>query len=62
MCVECLNVDIGGKWRPVTWPEDAAEIETLLDARAVETTRNWTPDETLADLADEDAEHSEGDL
>lgn len=58
MCVECLNASVDGKWRRVVWPKDADKIGAVLDARAFEVNRNWTGDETLADLKAEDREHA----
>lgn len=47
-CPYCLCGD--GLVRPVTWPEERAEIEVLLNARPVPATRNWKPGETVAQL------------
>jgi hypothetical protein len=49
LCVDCYNADIGGRWRQVTWPADAAQIERVLLARPDLETRNWTT-ETVAEL------------
>lgn len=55
-CVDCLNAAHGGKWRPVVWPRDHAEIERALLDRPVPATRNWIPGESVADLHRENAE------
>lgn len=52
MCVDCGNVAVGGKWRPVLWPKEFAEIGSLLDGRAPNVA-HWSPGETLADLRQE---------
>ena len=57
MCIQCANVGVGGKWRPVIWPKDAAAIEALLDARPMSHNRNWNPGETVKDLQLEDRRH-----
>ena len=41
LCVDCFNADIGGAWRRVAWPADAAAIERALLARPDPDTRNW---------------------
>jgi hypothetical protein len=56
-CVDCLNAQVGGQWRTVTWPEDAEAIEAALLARPESHTRTWLPTETLSDLLAENAEH-----
>jgi hypothetical protein len=56
-CVDCLNAQVGGQWRTVSWPADAAAIETALLRRPAPETRTWLPTETLADLLAENAEH-----
>lgn len=55
MCNLCANVAVGGAWRPVTWPEERDSIEALLIERPL-ANQNWTPGETLDDLADEQPE------
>jgi len=52
MCATCWN---GGNvlpytFRPVALPPRIKAIERVLMARPVPATRNWTPDETVADL------------
>lgn len=49
MCVACGNASVGGKWRRVTWPAKANQIEELLEVR-VAALQNWAPGETVADL------------
>lgn len=53
MCVECANVSIDVKWRPVIWPADVTAIVKQLEAREVPVLQHWDPDETAADLAAE---------
>lgn len=45
----------GGMVR-IVWPADIKAIEQVLAARPVEN-RNWTPDETLDDLREQNVEH-----
>ena len=52
MCTTCANVAVEGLWRPVVWPEETVAIDEVLSARPV-VNQNWTPGETLADLAAE---------
>lgn len=52
MCVECANAAVGGKWRPVVWPKEHAEIGQLLDVRPPNVA-HWSPGETLDDLREE---------
>lgn len=54
MCIECLNVAVGGLWIPVVWPDDVADLEAVLDARPVEENRNWVAGQTVDDLLAED--------
>jgi hypothetical protein len=56
-CVDCLNAQVGGQWRTVSWPDDAAAIEAALLRRPESYTRTWLPTETLTDLLAENAEH-----
>lgn len=56
-CVECGNVEAGGKWIPVTWPTNWAEIEEVLLQRPDPRTRTWLPTETVEDLRWENREH-----
>lgn len=50
MCSECANGAIDGKWRPVIWPKDAADLAELLDERLEVELRSWEPHETAEDL------------
>lgn len=53
LCGTCFNAEIGGEYRPIVWPDDAAEIEALLVVRPLPVNMNWRPGETLAMLAAE---------
>ena len=53
VCPECGSPDVGGHWRPVTWPEDRSRGETALLKRPIKDARNWEADETAADLEQE---------
>lgn len=53
LCGTCFNAEIGGEYRPIVWPDDAGEIESLLVVRPLPVHMNWRPGETLADLAAE---------
>lgn len=55
-CVECGNIDVGGKWVKVIWPDDWEQIEIALFRRPKMQYRNWLPGETLDDLAMQDVE------
>ena len=59
MCVECANRENDGRWRPVAWPDNRADIEFLLEMRPQQN-QNWAPGETLAQLAKENMEHGVG--
>lgn len=52
MCVECANVVVGGVWRPVLWPRNAAAIEEALASR-LPVNANWFPGETVETLREE---------
>jgi hypothetical protein len=56
-CVNCLNANHGGQWVKVTWPRKADDIEALLVARPSFLNRNYTPGETVPQLAAENKEH-----
>lgn len=51
MCNECGNVVVGGLWRTVDWPDDAAglQIEAALKVRPI-ANQNWIPSESVEDL------------
>jgi hypothetical protein len=58
-CVRCGNAATAGRWRPILLPAppERAAIEALLDRRPDAATRNWTPGETVDDLAAENRAH-----
>jgi len=58
-CIRCSNAAAGGRWRPIVLPEpvERSAIEAALEARPLIATRNWTPGETVAELARQNAEH-----
>lgn len=50
-CVECGNVNAGGRWLRVQWPDaDLAQIEKNLGVRPRVETRNWTVGESVLRL------------
>lgn len=49
-CCDCLNAGVGGAWRPVAWPLNAAAIEAALVVRPRKVNRNWRLPETVPDL------------
>jgi hypothetical protein len=51
-CCVCRNADWGNVPLVITLPDPVlrAQIEEVLDKRPDPNTRNWTPDETVADL------------
>ena len=72
LCPNCWNPTAGNSWRPVVFPdvEIREQIYALLNERPDVTTRDWVPaggigldrqvrenDETVAELAAENAEH-----
>ncbi|CAB4166844.1 hypothetical protein UFOVP1383_39 [uncultured Caudovirales phage] len=61
LCGSCINVDAAHRFRPLSWPENGAEIEAALDVRPLETTRNWRPGETVEDLLAENERELGGD-
>lgn len=58
-CGSCGNAAVGGRWRRVVVPEGRSEIEAALLARPDQTTQNWEPGESVADLLAENAERLE---
>jgi len=56
LCSQCKNSDIQGKARKVKMPKDRIGIETILGKRAIKN-RHWFPNETLADLENENISH-----
>lgn len=55
LCGTCFNAAIGGEYRPIEWPAEAAQIEALLIGRPLAVHMNWNPGETLAQLEAENA-------
>lgn len=55
MCVECANLAVDGLWRPVTWPDEVATIEAVLEVRPTPN-QNWDPAEPVEALAAENQE------
>lgn len=55
-CVDCLNAWCGSQWVTLTWPDEPQAIEAAVEVREV-ANRNWTPDETVADLMQQNDEH-----
>ena len=55
-CDECLNSWCGGVWVRVVWPAQRRQIEALLEARPLRA-QNWTPDQSLDELAAANAAH-----
>lgn len=56
MCSNCHNEAVAWKPMPVAWPKNQKEIEKLLMERPEIKTRNWSPTETIQDLARENAQ------
>ena len=52
-CGECLNAEVGHRYRPVVWPAARAGIEDALCCRRLPQSANWRPGETVRDLEDE---------
>ena len=59
MCFSCGNYHLAGKLAPVQFPTERRAIEQLLVERPRQN-QNWTPDEDVAKLAAENAEHGVG--
>lgn len=57
LCGNCLNVETGHRYRPVTWPADRSAIESALEARVLPEQANWRAGELVAALLDENVEH-----
>ncbi len=57
MCQSCWNSTVGHKWRRVVIPQEAEQVEAILEARPLPDTRNWRPQESLTDLADQNRAH-----
>jgi hypothetical protein len=60
LCASCWNQMIGGLWRPVALPdaETLATVTMILIDRPLALNRNWTPGETLTELANENLAHA----
>lgn len=58
-CLSCHNKGAGNMWIPVTWPENADEIEEILLLRP-EINRNWSSVETAGELRTENILHGIG--
>lgn len=60
-CVRCQNGATGRGWRPVSFPEtqERGDIEAILLCRPSVGDRNWTPDESIADLLLQNVEHGD---
>lgn len=59
LCVDCNNVEFGGQWLTVEWPDDelVEAGEAALMARPDPATRNWDPSgETIGALLVENVE------
>lgn len=56
-CLSCFNRANDGNYRPVVFPANLEAIEDILMVRPVAENRNWTADETVADLERENQEH-----
>jgi hypothetical protein len=64
ICTDCGNAGNGGEFLNVVFPPNKEAIENVLMKRFARRsdrapTRNWWPNETLADLIRENAEHPE---
>ena len=56
LCSQCLNSDIQGQIRKVKMPKDRKQIEEILGKRPIKN-RHWFPNETIADLKNENTSH-----
>lgn len=41
LCVNCLNIEVANRYRPVIWPEDSDVIAAALEARLLPEQANW---------------------
>lgn len=57
LCAECLNAEVGHRYRPVAWPAERAAVEDALCCRRLPQTANWRPGETVRALEDENVRH-----
>ena len=53
ICYPCWDQPDGPYWRTLEWPDDVADIESMLLCRPNVANRNWYPPETVADLSAE---------
>lgn len=58
-CPSCLNKGNHYAARAVSFPNDKAEIERILNMRFDKETQNWLLTETVADLIAQNKEHGE---
>jgi len=60
LCANCCNVEVEGKWITVEWPAPilVEAIEAILSLRGRPETQWWNPGETLAQLVEENEQHS----
>lgn len=58
-CCACRNASVGGNLLPVLvpGPQKRRSIEVYLRARPVPDNRNWFPNETVAELRDQNRSH-----
>jgi hypothetical protein len=66
VCRSALRVEPGapswrcwdcGTWADIAWPRNIDDIDYLLSMRPNPMTRNWSPNETVADLLTENVVH-----
>lgn len=55
-CHECGNRKVGGKWRRVSLPSNAKQIEAILSLRPRVDQRNWRAEEMIEDLIAQNVE------
>lgn len=58
ICQSCFNAGHKHQYRKAVFPKNRRQIESLLLLRPLPN-RNWYPDETVKQLADENKEHKE---
>lgn len=56
-CANCQNASVGHKWRRVKLPENRADIEAILLARPLPDNRNWSVDDDLNAMRQENLDH-----
>ena len=57
LCGACLNVEVGYRYRPLSWPVEAVEAEAVLSVRMLPEQANWRPGESIAALEAENEAH-----